>query len=239
MIARSSVNTAKRMSDPGLPSAWAALLTTALRSPSWAQLQEFVAEERALHQVFPPPSEVFAALALTAPKEVRVVILGQDPYHGEGQAHGLAFSVRAGVKPPPSLRNIFKELAADTGAPPPSSGDLSGWAAQGVLLLNTVLTVRAGEAHSHQKRGWEPFTDAVIEALSASERPVVFVLWGAAARKKRRLIQGAQHVILEGVHPSPLSAHRGFVGSRPFSAINRALHGLGHTPVDWSLTAQV
>ena len=226
------------MSDPGIPPLWADLLATALRSPSWAQLQEFVAKERALHQVFPPSSEVFAALALTAPEEVRVVILGQDPYHGEGQAHGLAFSVRAGVKPPPSLRNIFKELAADTGAPPPSSGDLSGWASQGVLLLNTVLTVRAGEAHSHQKQGWEPFTDAVIGALSASERPVVFVLWGAAARKKRRLVQGTQHVIIEGVHPSPLSAHRGFVGSRPFSAINQALQGLGHPPVDWSLTAR-
>ncbi len=226
------------MSDDAVPAAWARLLTPATSDPAWRRLQDFVASERATHQVFPPSSEVFTALSMTEPERVRVVILGQDPYHGEGQAHGLAFSVRAGIKPPPSLRNIFKELSDDTGAPVPPHGDLSAWASQGVLLLNAVLTVRASEANSHQRRGWEQVTDAVIAGLSRGERPLVFVLWGAAARKKRRLITRDHHAILEGVHPSPLSAHRGFFGSRPFTAINIALTQLGHPTIDWSLAAR-
>lgn len=226
------------MSDVIVPDAWAHLLAPATSAPSWRQLQDFVASERATQRVFPPAAEVFSALSLTDPSHVRAVILGQDPYHGEGQAHGLAFSVRAGIKAPPSLRNIFKELSADTGAPIPLHGDLSAWGSQGVLLLNTVLTVRAGEANSHQRRGWEEFTDALISGLSGGARPLVFVLWGAAARKKRQLIVGDHHDVLEGVHPSPLSAHRGFFGSRPFSTINSALERIGHPAIDWSLAAR-
>ncbi|MGB1699279.1 MAG: uracil-DNA glycosylase [Nannocystaceae bacterium] len=223
------------MSDALVPSPWAALLEPATSTPSWRLLHDFLTNERAAHQVFPPSSEVFTALRLTPPSRVRVVLLGQDPYHGEGQAHGLAFSVPAGVKAPPSLRNMFKELRDDLGQPTPAHGDLSSWASQGVLLLNTVLTVRAGEANSHQKRGWEPFTDALIRGLAGRAQPLVFVLWGNAARKKRRLIDAPHHEVLEGVHPSPLSAHRGFFGSRPFSAINAALERLGHPSIDWSL----
>jgi len=166
---------------------------------------------------------------------VRVVILGQDPYHGPKQAHGLAFSVASGVPLPPSLRNVLAERENDLGLPVPKSGDLSAWAAQGVLLLNTTLTVRAGEAGSHQGRGWESFTDEVIRVVSNKVEPVVFVLWGASARSKKALIDDSRHIIIESAHPSPLSAHRGFFGSRPFSRVNASLTSSGRPPIDWSL----
>jgi uracil-DNA glycosylase len=217
-----------------LPAPWREALSAETAKPYFADLGRFVAAERAAHQVFPPEEEVFAALAATAPADVRVVLLGQDPYHDDGQAHGMCFSVRPGVKVPPSLRNMFKELHADLDVPIPAHGYLGGWADQGVLLLNTVLTVRAHEAASHKGRGWEQFTDAVIRAVDAREQPAVFVLWGAHARKKAALIDRERHRIIEGAHPSPLSA-RLFFGSRPFSKANAALAELGHREIDWAL----
>jgi uracil-DNA glycosylase len=217
-----------------LPAPWREALSAETAKPYFADLGRFVAAERAARQVFPPEEEVFAALAATAPADVRVVLLGQDPYHDDGQAHGMCFSVRPGVKVPPSLRNMFKELHADLDVPIPAHGYLGGWADQGVLLLNTVLTVRAHEAASHKGRGWEQFTDAVIRAVDAREQPAVFVLWGAHARKKAALIDRERHRIIEGAHPSPLSA-RLFFGSRPFSKANAALAELGHREIDWAL----
>lgn len=218
-----------------IPAAWQPFLAEALASPWFDALAAFVADERARHAVYPSEGEEFAALTRTPPERVRVVLLGQDPYHGEGQAHGLAFSVPPGVARPPSLQNVHKELLADLGHPIPSHGSLLAWADRGVLLLNTSLTVRAGEAGSHAGRGWERLTDAIISALAAGPTPLVFVLWGSHAHKKAKLVSDPRHVVLRGVHPSPLSAHRGFVGSRPFSAVNSALAGLGHPPLDWRL----
>lgn len=226
------------MSEPGgerVPVSWQHLLADALDAPWFAELVRFVGDERARGPVHPPKGEVFAALARTPPDRVRVVILGQDPYHGPGQAHGLAFSVRRGVRRPPSLVNIHKELAADLGHPIPTHGSLEAWADRGVLLLNTVLTVREGAAGSHAGRGWERFTDAVIGAVAARSLPAVFVLWGSHAAKKAPLVERAPHAVLRGAHPSPLSAHRGFHGSRPFSRIARLLRDMGHAPVDWRL----
>ncbi len=191
------------------------------------------AEERAGYAVFPPRGRIFAALEATPPEAVRVVILGQDPYHGRGQAHGLAFSVPDGVPHPPSLRNIFREREADLGLPPPASGDLTGWARQGVLLLNTVLTVREGQAGSHRGRGWEEVTDAVIRFIGHRSVPVVFLLWGAPAQTKARLIDSTRHPVLTASHPSPLSAYRGFLGSRPFSRANDALAAAGRERIAW------
>lgn len=207
----------------------------------WPVLQSFVAEERSRGPVYPPKDDVFAALHLTPFDDTRVLILGQDPYHGPGQAHGLCFSVRRGVPVPPSLLNIFKELHDDVGASIPTHGNLEHWARQGVLLLNATLTVRAHAAASHQGKGWETFTDAVIEAVAAKPEPVVFVLWGASARRKRALVESAagpgtpRHVVIESAHPSPLSAHNGFFGSRPFSRANAALLAAGRVPIDWAL----
>ena len=178
---------------------------------------------------------MFAALHLTALSQVKVLILGQDPYHGPGQAHGLCFSVRPGTPPPPSLKNIFTELRDDLGIEAPAHGDLSAWARQGVLLLNATLTVRARQAASHQGKGWERFTDAVIRAVNDKPERVVFILWGNAARKKPALVDTDRHVVVESAHPSPLSAHRGFFGSRPFSRANEALVAAGREPVDWRL----
>lgn len=214
---------------------WNPILRSEFSKPYWAELQQFVHEERSDHQVFPPHDEVFAALHLTPFEAVKVMILGQDPYHGPGQAHGLCFSVRPGVTPPPSLVNIFAEMESDLGIPPPDHGHLSHWARQGVLLLNTTLTVRARKAGSHQKKGWETFTDEVIKAVSAKEDLVVFVLWGASAGRKRDLIDTDRHRVITAPHPSPLSAHRGFFGSRPFSTINRILEENGREPIDWAL----
>lgn len=214
---------------------WNPVLRAEFAQPYWAELQAFVDVERQAGPVFPPATEVFAALHLTSFADVKVVILGQDPYHGVGQAHGLCFSVRPGTGLPPSLRNIFRELHDDLGVEVPRSGDLTAWARQGVLLLNTTLTVRAGQAASHQGRGWEHFTDQVIRAVDAKPEPVVFILWGAAARRKKALIDTSRHAVIESAHPSPLSASNGFFGSRPFSRANEALVAAGRYPVDWSL----
>lgn len=216
-----------------LPESWQNIL--AGESGRLEEIARFVTEERSLCTVYPPAGQVFAALEMTPPEDVRVVIVGQDPYHGEDQAHGLSFSVPAGVKFPPSLRNIFKELAADLQIPPPESGDLSGWAKQGVLLLNSTLTVRAHEAGSHRGHGWEAFTDAVLQAVNRISPPCVFILWGSDAQKKRPLIDETRHRVLAGAHPSPLSAYRGFFGSRPFSTANALLQELGREPVNWQI----
>ena len=214
---------------------WNPILRGEFAKPYWAELQAFVAGERASHQVFPPAEQVFAALHQTSYAAVKVLILGQDPYHGPGQAHGLCFSVRPGVSLPPSLRNIFAELESDLGIPPPDHGCLDAWTGQGVLLLNTSLTVRAHQAASHQRKGWEVFTDEVIRAVAAKPDPVVFILWGAAARRKKALIDLTRHTVIESAHPSPLSAHNGFFGSRPFSRANAALAAGGREPVDWRI----
>ena len=214
---------------------WNPILRAELAKPYWSELQEFVVAERARTTVYPRHEDVFAALHLTPFAEVKVLILGQDPYHGAGQAHGLCFSVPRGVAPPPSLVNIFKELHDDLGIEAPDHGCLDSWARQGVLLLNATLTVRARQAASHQGKGWETFTDEVIRAVSAKPERVVFILWGASARKKRALVDTTRHVVIESAHPSPLSAHNGFFGSRPFSRANQALVEAGREPVDWSL----
>ena len=216
---------------------WNPVLRSELAKPYWRPLQEFVAGERARFTVFPPEPEVFAALHLTPYATTRVVILGQDPYHGPKQAHGLCFSVRDGIAVPPSLANIHKELAADLGVPIPPHGNLEAWARQGVLLLNTTLTVRAGQANSHQGKGWELFTDEVLRAVNAKPHPVVFVLWGSSARRKKALVDLSRHTVIESAHPSPLSAHNGFFGSRPFSRANEALLAAGLEPIDWVLPA--
>jgi uracil-DNA glycosylase len=214
---------------------WNPILRGEFAKPYWRELQEFVHRERSSNEVYPPDDEVFAALHLTPHADVKVLILGQDPYHGPGQAHGLCFSVRPTIPLPPSLVNIYAELEADLGIAPADHGDLTHWARQGVLLLNTTLTVRARQAGSHQKRGWETFTDEVIKAVSAKEERVVFVLWGAAAGRKRDLVDTSRHAIVQSPHPSPLSAHRGFFGSRPFSRINELLEEGGREPIDWAL----
>ena len=214
---------------------WNPVLRAELDAPYFAELQTFVAGERAQHPVYPPGPEVFAALHLTPFEDVKVLILGQDPYHGPGQAHGLCFSVRPGVRPPPSLENIFSELEADVGAPRPDHGCLDSWARQGVLLLNATLTVRGGAAASHQGRGWEQFTDAVIDAVNKKTERVVFILWGSSARRKKALIDTTRHTVIESAHPSPLSARNGFFGSRPFSRANAALVEAGRAPIDWAI----
>lgn len=183
--------------------------------------------------VFPPDEKVLHCLSFRAPKETKVVILGQDPYHGPGQAHGLSFSVPDGIDIPPSLRNIFKELSDDCAVPSPPHGDLSAWAEQGVLLLNSTLTVRSGEPGSHLGRGWEQFTDQIIRIVNDNEQRCVFILWGAHARSKKALITAAQHLVIESAHPSPLSSYRGFFGSRPFSRANQALIESGRNPINW------
>lgn len=214
---------------------WRPILLEETRKPYFKDLLRFVAEQRQQVTVFPPDAEVFAALHLTPIEQVKVLILGQDPYHDDGQAHGLCFSVRPGIAIPPSLLNIFKELSSDLGCKMPNNGYLTHWAEQGVLLLNTVLTVQAHQANSHQGKGWETFTDAVIAAVNAKTEPVVFVLWGANARKKLALIDTSRHAVIESPHPSPLSAHRGFFGSRPFSKINAALRKAGEAEIDWQI----
>jgi uracil-DNA glycosylase len=217
-----------------LPPDWRAVLADEIAKPYFEKLEDFLEHEWATQTVYPPREQLFAAFRETPYESVKVLVLGQDPYHGAGQAHGLAFSVPAGVRLPPSLRNIFKELEADLGTGAPKSGDLSAWARQGVLLLNAVLTVRAGAPTSHKSRGWETFTDAVIRKLDAKSPGIVFVLWGAYAKQKRTLVDEARHVLIEGVHPSPMSAKSGFFGSRPFSRIDAALERLGHEPVRWA-----
>jgi uracil-DNA glycosylase len=214
---------------------WNPVLRGEFDKPYWRELMAFVHGERGRHEVYPPHDEVFAALHLTPLAEVKVLILGQDPYHGAGQAHGLCFSVRRGVAVPPSLVNIHKELHDDLGVPIPHHGNLEAWARQGVLLLNATLTVQARNAGSHQGKGWETFTDEVIRVVNDKPDRVVFILWGSYARKKKALIDRSRHTVIESPHPSPLSAHRGFFGSRPFSRANAALVEAGREPVDWAL----
>ena len=203
----------------------------------YKNLQVFLNNEYEMNTIYPKKSHIFNALNYTDYNDVKVVLLGQDPYHGPNQAHGLSFSVLPGQKLPPSLKNMLKELQEDLGCEVPDHGELTNWAKQGVLLLNTVLTVRAGEANSHQKKGWELFTDAIIESIAQREKPVVFLLWGKPAQSKRSIIERCNnnHVIYEAPHPSPLSAHRGFFGSKPYSKTNEALVSFGQTPIDWCL----
>jgi uracil-DNA glycosylase len=219
-----------------LPPDWRDVLVPYLDVPATRTLGAFVAAEYAAGTVFPPIDDLFAAYRLCPPDACRVVLLGQDPYHRAGQAHGLSFSVRPPVTPPPSLRNVYKELAADLGVAAPPTGDLTTWAEQGVLLLNAVLTVREGAAGSHAGRGWEAFTDATIRALNDRAERIVFLLWGGYARRKAALVTNPVHVVLEAGHPSPLNT-RGFLGCRPFSTANKALADAGRTPVEWSPTA--
>jgi uracil-DNA glycosylase len=214
---------------------WNPILRGEFDKPYWASLQRFVTEERRGHRVFPPHDEVFAALHLTPYASTRVLILGQDPYHGPRQAHGLCFSVQRGVQIPPSLVNIHRELHDDLGVEVPDHGNLEAWARQGVLLLNATLTVRAGQAGSHHGKGWETFTDEVIRAVDAKVERVVFILWGSKARQKKAFVDRARHVVIESAHPSPLSAHNGFFGSKPFSRTNQALVEAGLDPIDWRL----
>lgn len=215
-----------------LPPDWRAAMTPYLDPAVVADLSVFVAAEYAAHEVFPPLPDLYAAFRHCPLARARVLILGQDPYHKAGQAHGLSFSVPPGVPAPPSLRNVFKELRADLGTPPRPDGDLTGWAEQGVVLLNAVLTVRAGAPASHAGKGWEHMTDAAIRALDAKPDRVVFLLWGAYARQKAALVTGGRHVVLEAGHPSPMNP-RGFLGSRPFSACNVALAEAGLVPIAW------
>lgn len=219
---------------PPLPSSWRAL-EPETHTPGFRSLTQFLETDARTHAIFPPALSVFRALELTSFRNVRVLLLGQDPYHGPGQAEGLCFSVPPGVTPPASLRNIFRELQSDLGVPPPPHGSLVRWAEQGVLLLNTVLTVRAGDPHSHSGRGWEEFTDAVIRRVVGKRTRVVFALWGAHAQKKIPLINGDRHAVITAAHPSPLAARRGFFGSRPFSRINAALEEAGREPIDWRI----
>ena len=218
-----------------LPPSWLDALASEFDQPYMAALRSFLLEEKRLGPVYPPSREIFAAFHAAPLERVRVVVLGQDPYHGAGQAHGLCFSVRHGVPPPPSLVNIFKELSSDLDLPRPLHGDLTPWARQGVLLLNSVLTVRAGQPQSHAGHGWEVFTDRVVQVLAEKKKNLVFVLWGSPAQKKAALVDPSRHLLLKAPHPSPLSAHRGFLGSRPFSKINAHLRSLGDEPIDWNL----
>lgn len=220
-----------------LPPAWRTLLQEETEKPYWKALAERVDAAYEAGAVYPPRAMLFSAFERTPPDKVRVVILGQDPYHEPGQAHGLAFSVRRGVKLPPSLRNIYQELESDLGISPAKDGDLSAWARQGVLLLNTVLTVESGKANSHKSFGWQRFTDAVLAACAGLPQPVAFVLWGGQAQKKAPLLEGsaAPRLILQSAHPSPLSSYRGFFGSRPFSQINAFLRENGEAEIDWQI----
>ena len=219
---------------PHLPASWQAVLADEFDKPYFKSLQEFVAAERRKHTVYPLEEDVFNAFKYTPYDRAKVLLLGQDPYHGPDQAHGLCFSVRPGVRPPPSLMNIFRELKHDVGCKIPNNGCLVPWAEQGVMLLNAVLTVRAGEPNSHKDKGWETFTDAAIRALAEKETPVVFLLWGAYAQKKKKLIDAKRNTILTAAHPSPLSAAK-FFGSKPFSAANRALEAAGEEPINWQI----
>ncbi len=221
------------MTLPPLPPCWAAALAPALAAPTFTCLLAFLEREYAAHTILPPPENILHALQATPLSSVKALILGQDPYPTPGHAHGLCFSVSPGIEIPRSLANIYKEIATDTGRPPPPTGNLSHWARQGVLLLNTTLTTRAHQPMSHQNQGWEPFTDAIISAVNAHTPHTVFILWGSHALSKKPLIDPRRHTILTAPHPSPLSAHRGFFGSRPFTQTNASLILHGQTPIEW------
>lgn len=214
---------------------WAEFLNGEFEKEYYLQLRQFLIKEYQSRTIYPDKYDIFNALHFTAYKDTKVVILGQDPYHGPGQAHGLSFSVNPGIDPPPSLQNIFKELQNDLGCFIPNNGYLTEWALQGVLLLNAVLTVRKGVPNSHRGKGWEIFTDKVISTLNEREKPVVFILWGKNAQDKRKLINSKQHFIIESPHPSPFSAHRGFFGSRPFSRANEFLKNIGTKEINWQI----
>ena len=221
--------------NPQIHDSWKEVLMDQFNAPYFLQLKEFLLEEKKKQVVFPPGHLIFHAFDQTPFEQVKVIILGQDPYHGAGQAHGLCFSVPQPVKPPPSLVNIFKEIEADLGIPPSSNGNLEHWARQGVLLLNATLTVRANEAGSHQHRGWETFTDHVIKMLSERRNNLVFLLWGNYARAKKNLVDTGKHFVLEAAHPSPFSAYSGFMGCRHFSKTNELLRSRGLKEIDWSI----
>lgn len=214
---------------------WDALLSGEFKKDYYLHLREFLKAEYGSRNIFPPMEDIFNALRYTSYSDVKAVILGQDPYHGAGQAHGLCFSVKKGVQPPPSLQNIFKELNADLGIQPPPHGELTAWAKSGVLLMNTVLTVREGQANSHKGQGWEILTDRVIELLNGRKQPIVFLLWGGNARAKAKLITNPAHLVLQCAHPSPLSAYNGFFGCRHFSKANQFLEANGIEPIDWQI----
>ncbi|MBO0439205.1 uracil-DNA glycosylase [Candidatus Enterococcus ikei] len=214
---------------------WQEVLEEEFTKEYYLHLREFLKKEYSEQTIYPDMYHIYSALELTPYEDVKVVILGQDPYHGPNQAHGLSFSVQPGVRTPPSLMNIYKELQADLGYSPVSHGFLESWAKQGVLLLNTVLTVRNGQAYSHRGQGWENLTDAVIKKLNEREKPIVFILWGKPAQEKIKMIDTSKHIIIKSPHPSPLAAHRGFFGSKPFSKTNQALEQLGETPINWQL----
>lgn len=222
-----------------LPASWRAALEPETQKPYWADLTRFVAAERAAHVVMPPAEDVFNAFRFCPLDDVKVLLLGQDPYPTPGVAHGLCFSVLPGVKVPASLKNIYRELQDDVGASPVTHGYLASWAKQGVLMLNACLTVRANEPNSHAGKGWEKFTDAAIRAVNDRAGPAVFLLWGSYAQKKAKLIDADRHTVIKGVHPSPLSAANGFFGSKPFSAVNTALEGQGVAPISWQLPTTV
>ena len=221
--------------NPVIGESWKAVLGEEFNKLYFIELREFLREEKKQFTIFPPGSLIFNAFNRTPFWDVRVVIIGQDPYHGDGQAHGLSFSVPDGIAQPPSLQNIFKELEADIGIPPPAHGNLEKWAAQGVLLLNATLTVRRNQAGSHQHKGWEQFTDAAISHLSRERSGLVFVLWGNYAIAKKELIDSSKHSVLTAAHPSPFSVHKGFFGCRHFSGINEILHTSGQHEIDWKL----
>lgn len=221
--------------QPNINEGWKNILWDEFQSPYFSKLKEFLVQETSSRSIYPPGKLIFNAFDHTPFENIKVVILGQDPYHGSGQAHGLCFSVPPGIKPPPSLVNIFKELKSDLGMEIPLSGNLEAWADQGVLLLNATLTVRAGEAGSHQKQGWETFTDAVIGKISQQKSAVVFLLWGRYAQAKEDLVEGEKHLVLKAAHPSPFSAYNGFFGCRHFSKANEFLISRGIDPVDWTL----
>lgn len=214
---------------------WNDYLMEEMQKPYYRELREFLKQEYSTRQIFPDMYNIFNALHYTSLADTKVVILGQDPYHGDGQAHGLSFSVLPNVPPPPSLINIFKELNDDLGCTVPNNGCLKPWAEQGVLLLNTVLTVRAHVANSHRGKGWEQFTDRIIEILNQREKPMAFILWGTPARRKKEMITNPAHFVVESPHPSPLSAYGGFFGSRPFSKVNEFLQNTGQEPINWQL----
>ncbi len=217
---------------------WDKLLADQFSAPYYLQLREFLKYEYSHYRVYPDMYDIFNALKYTPYENVRAVIIGQDPYHNEGQAHGLCFSVKRGVKPPPSLVNIFKEMNADIGAKIPDCGELTGWARQGVLMLNSVLTVRENAPNSHRNKGWEQLTDAVITKLNGREKPIAFILWGANAKAKKPLITNPAHAVFTAAHPSPLSAHNGFFGCRHFSKVNAFLAANGMDPIDWEKTTE-
>lgn len=221
------------MMDILLSDSWKKLLSSEINAPYFSDLLHFLAEDKKNYRIFPPEKEIFNAFNLTPLEKIKVVIIGQDPYHGVGQAHGLCFSVNDGVKFPPSLKNIFKELESDLDVPIPLSGNLTHWAEQGVFLLNNTLTVREKTPNSHQKKGWEEFTDAVIKLISEQKSGVVFLLWGSFAQSKENLIDASKHHILKAAHPSPFSAHRGFLGCQHFSKTNKILIQQGKTPINF------